>query len=99
MSYRYAGFTWGYDRYLGSNNSLGLQAFGNQYKADTALSLNYFFSPHESSGWIIGLDLYRAYETEEFTFEFIKDVFLNPENIDIDAELGNGVSVSVGYQF
>ena len=95
----YAGFTLGYDRFLASNTSLGIQAFSNQYITGYALSLNYYLNPHTRSGWLVGLDLYRAADTNEIALDFYTDLFFNPDDIDIDADVGNGVFVSVGYQF
>ena len=63
------------------------------------MSLIYYLTSLTSSGWLIGLDLYRAFDTDEFAFNLYRDLFLNPDDIDIDAEIDNGVLISVGYQF
>lgn len=95
----YAGFTLGYDRFLTSNTSLGIQAFNNQYITGYALSLNYYLNPHTRSGWLVGLDLYRAADTNEIALDFYTDLVFNPDDIDIDADVDNGIFISVGYQF
>ena len=95
----YAGFAYGYDRYIGDSYSLGLQAFGNQSVIGFGLNANYFPNTRHNPGWVFGVDVFTGYDTLEFTGEFLFDFFFNPGNIDIDAELEPGVLVSIGYQF
>ena len=95
----YAGFALGYDRFLSSNTSLGLQTFANQYIAGIGLSLNYYLNSQTSSGWLIGLDLYRAVDTAEFTLDFYEQLFLNSDDFELETDVDNGVLFSVGYQF
>jgi len=99
LSYGFSGSAWGYDRYLTPNMSIGAQAFGNQYKTGGAVSINYKPATFQNKGWLVGLDVYRGYRTEEFAFEFLYDIFFSPDDIDIDLELKTGVSISFGYRF
>lgn len=99
MSYGYAGFAWGYDRFIGHQTAVGIQSFGNQFNIGYALNLNYYFNGTSDAGWVLGLDVYRGYDSDDFAVDFLTDIFLNPTDIDFDAELETGVLFSLGYQF
>jgi len=98
----YAGITLGYDRYLGSKFSLGGQAFMNQFIIGAGINLNYYFSSHSESGWLIGLDAYRGYVSAEAGLALIANYFeyvFDTNDAGLDAELNNRVALSIGYQF
>ncbi len=95
----YVGIAYGYSRYIGENLSLGLQAFSNQYRIGSALNLNYYFDGVKQPGWMLGVELYRGFDTLEFTAEFVLELFFNPTDFDIDQDLENGLLVSFGYRF
>ncbi len=102
LSLGYAGMTFGYDRFLGSNVSLGAQGFVNQYRVGSALSLNYYFGAGERERWYAGLDIYRGYDSGEAGLELIVNFFdfvLNTGDLGIDAQIETGLAVSVGYEF
>ena len=94
------GFTYGYDRYIGPRNSLGIQAFGNQFKVGYGLSLNHYFNGYRNPGWIVGLDGYVGFDTLDFTGEVFLDAFFSLGDIDeLDPSSERGVFISIGYQF
>jgi len=102
LSLGYAGFTLGHERYLGSNFSLGGQAFLNQYVIGIGLNLNYYFSTHSRKGWLIGLDANRGYVSSEAGLELISNYFeyiFDTNDSGINAKLNNRALVSIGYQF
>ena len=93
----YTGFAWGYERYIGSHVSLGGQVFANQFFVGGALNANYYFNQKFKPGFVVGLDVFRAFNTQLAVAEiFIEALILD---FGFDAELQNGVSVSFGYQF
>lgn len=97
-----AGTAWGYDRFLGSHYSLGAQIFGNQFRVGGGLSFHYHLSQQLEPGFVFGLDVYRGSNTQDAVIEAVSDFFLGgffAEGLGIDAEVENGVFVSVGYQF
>lgn len=94
------GFTYGYDRYIGPRNSLGIQAFGNQFKLGYGLSLNHYFNGYRKPGWIVGLDGYVGFDTLDFSSRVITEAlfsFGDIEELDIPSE--RGFFISIGYQF
>ena len=96
------GFTWGYDRYFGSNFSVGGQLFGNQWRVGAGLNANYHLNPKLEPGFVFGLDVYRGVDPRAAAAEAAFELFFSAfdfDEIDIDAEVENGVFVSVGYQF
>lgn len=96
----YTGFALGWDRFFSDNLSVGFQGFGNQEITGVGLSLNYYLGTHWGSGWVAGIDVYRGYETGEFVFEVVTDVFFGGNDLGASTDgIGNGVSFSVGYQF
>jgi len=77
--------------------SLGGQVFANQFFVGGALNANYYFNQKFKPGFVVGLDVFRAFNTQLAVAEiFIEALFLD---FGFDAELQNGVSVSFGYQF
>lgn len=102
VSFGYSGTAFGYERFVSPNLSLGGQIFGNQYVSGGAISANYYFSGGTSSGWVLGLDAYRGYNTGEQALESIIRIFefaFDTDIIDYDAKLRSGIFLSVGYQF
>jgi len=102
LSFGYSGTAIGYERFVSPNLSLGAQFFGNQYVSGGGLSANYYFSGRETSGWILGLDVYRGYNTGEQALESIIRFFefiYETDIIDYDAKIKTGAFVSIGYQF
>jgi len=99
FSLGYAGYNWGYDRYLSNKLSMGGQLFANQYVTGGAISINYKPDTFQNSGWVIGLDIYNGVDSLDLTTNFIGDFLFNPEDIDFDAENKRGVSISIGYNF
>jgi hypothetical protein len=102
LGFGYTGTSFGYERFILPNVSLGGQLFGNQYIAGGAISANYYLSSGTTKGWVFGIDFFRAYNSGEQAldsiiryFEFVFDTDL----VDYDARLKNGISISIGYQF
>lgn len=102
LGFGYTGTSFGYERFILPNVSLGGQLFGNQYIAGGAISANYYLSSGTTKGWVFGIDFFRAYNSGEQAldsiiryFEFVFDTDL----VDYDAKLKNGISISIGYQF
>ena len=93
------GVTYGYDRFIGKNVALGVQGFGNHVKTGAALNFNYYFNGVRQSGWMLGLDYYRGFDTEDFAIDLFIEIFTSPMDIDIDQNPDNGFFVSVGYRF
>ena len=101
------GIALGYERFFGSNNSLVIQTFGNQFLiGGVGLSYNYHLNSHTQAGWVVGLDLYSAYGTDDLTHEFFSfalssvfSVFSDDELEEFDPDRSLGVLISVGYRF
>jgi len=94
------GFTYGYDRYIGASNSIGIQGFSNQSITGYGLSLNHYFNGYRNPGWIVGLDVYEAFNTLDLTGEVFFEAFFGLGDIDeFDIDSDTGVFISIGYQF
>jgi len=106
MGLGYTGIALGYDRFVLPKMSLGIQTFGNQYRIGYGFSVNYHIGTELTTGWILGLDLYRGIETGEGLFDLITSMFeLVIDTDETFDELGiddgpeYGAFVSVGYLF
>jgi len=102
MSYGYTGTAFGYEKFVSPNISIGGQVFGNQYVSGGALSANFYLSSGTTSGWLIGVDAYRGYDTGEQALDSIIRFFefaFDADIVDYDAKLKTGVFLSIGYQF
>ncbi len=107
FSLGFAGIAVGYERFFGSNSSIVIQSFGNQFLVGAiGLSYNYHFNSYKKAGWVVGLDLYSGFETDELTLEVLSALFTagfssNPteEFEEIDPDRSSGVFISIGYQF
>lgn len=101
-SFGLAGTAWGYDRYFGSHYSVGAQIFGNQFRIGGGLSVNYYLSQQLEPGFVFGLDLYRGASTDAAVVEVFTDVVfagLLSSDSPFDAQIENGIFLSLGYQF
>lgn len=98
----YAGYALGYERFLSSKYSLGVQYFANQFFVGGALSLNYLVGASRTRGWVLGLDIYRGVDTVESAADIIGGLFDFDNTFDdvrVDEDPENGVSISIGYHF
>ncbi len=102
LSVGYTGTALGYERFLSPSLSLNGHVFANQYISGAALSANYYLSTGTKSGWVIGLDAYRGYNTGEQALDSIIRFFefaFDTDVADFDPKLKYGAFVSVGYRF
>jgi len=101
----YAGISAGYDFYVIPSLSAGAQIFTNQYRIGAGLSFNYRLRNATSGDFILGLDLFRAYDTGEVaadgSLSFLDFSFDSNTGLDdvIDPEPSNGLLISLGYHF
>lgn len=100
ISFGYAGFAIGYDRYFWHNTSIGLQVFANQYRIGSGLNVNYDVDGNPKKGLVVGLDLYSGYDSSEYLGEFYWEYIFDPEGLrELDTRSRRGAFISVGYHF
>jgi len=82
-----------------------LRRLFNQFFTGAGFNLNYFFNSFERTGWLIGLEVHRGYNSGELLLDGILSVFdfvIENETDNIDennAQLENRMLLSIGYQF